>query len=134
MSNTEEEVDLTEELRRLLDGRGIKYETGFGGSTLWTGRYGVDWCWEEAEGALVTHEQGITPEEAIDITLGDKGAALSDETLRKDNARLRKLSRDFIELCINGGGCKDCPFKGQVNGVSCNLIEEARGLGIGADW
>ena len=127
-------MDETDELRRLLDERGIKYETGFGSSTLWTGKYGVDWCWEEAEGALVTHEQAITPEEAIDITLGNKGATLSDETLQKDNARLRKLLRDFIEFCINGGGYKDCPFKGEVNGVSCNLLEEARGLGVEFDF
>lgn len=89
----------TKELRRMLDERGIEYETGFGGSTLWTGRYGVDWCWEEAEGALVTHEQGITPEEAIDITLGNKGIAESlDEMseLRAENAKLWKLLQGFL--------------------------------------
>ena len=92
-------MDETEELRRLLDDRGIKYEIGFGGSTLWTGKYGVDWCWEDAEGALVTDEQGITPEEAIDITLGNKGIAESlDEMseLRAENAKLWKLLQGFL--------------------------------------
>lgn len=140
MSKTDEEVDLTEELRRMLDERGIRYQAPksvvFDMRTL----YNVD-GWDiqvdEVRGEYYEVEMerlADTPEQVVAATLGNKGAALSDETLRKDNARLRKLLRDSIELCINGGGCKDCPFRGEVNGASCNLIEEARGLGIEVDF
>ena len=104
MSNTEEEVDLTEELRHMLDERGIKYQAPksvvFDMRTLYNAG-GWDVQVDEVRGEYyeVEMERCVdTPEEAIATTLGNNGAAeVADETsrLRAENARLRELLRSY---------------------------------------
>ena len=60
----------TDELRKLLDNRGVEYGSGFGGDTLWTGRYGIEWRWDKQEDTLAMYSHTITPEQAIAATLG----------------------------------------------------------------
>ena len=61
----------TEELRRLLNESSVKWGSGFGGDTLWTGRHGIEWRWNKQEGTLAMYSRTITPEQAIEATLGD---------------------------------------------------------------
>lgn len=63
-------MSATDELRRLLDERGVEWGTGFGGHTLWTGRHGIEWRWDKQEGILAMYSHAITPEQAIEATLG----------------------------------------------------------------
>ena len=63
-------MSATDELRRLLDERGVEYGTGFGGDTLWTGRHGIRWRWDAQEGKLAMFTHDITPEQAVEATLG----------------------------------------------------------------
>lgn len=63
----------TDELRRLLDERGIEYTTlSYSDTTWWTDTNGLDWCYEE--NCVSTHltccSLRITPAQAIAATLG----------------------------------------------------------------
>ena len=64
----------TEELRRLLDERGVKYRDYFhANKTWWGGRENVGWYAEDrpsANGLYVMIEAVLTPEQAIAATLG----------------------------------------------------------------
>lgn len=105
MSKNNEEVDLTEELRHMLDERGIKYQAPksvvFDMCTL----YNVD-GWDvqvdEVRGEYYEVEMerlADTPEQVIAATLGNKGAAEAlDEMseLRAENAKLWKLLQGFL--------------------------------------
>lgn len=60
----------TDELRRMLDERGVEWRRGFGDDTLWTGRHGIEWRLDKQEGALAMCSHAITPAQAIEATLG----------------------------------------------------------------
>lgn len=74
-------MSATDELRKMLDERGVEWGTGFGGDTLWTGRYGIEWRWDKQEGTLAMYSHAITPEQAIAATLGS--GTLTAEQVRK---------------------------------------------------
>lgn len=74
-------MSATDELRRMLDERGVEWGTGFGGDTLWTGKHGIEWRWDKQEGILVMYSHAITPEQAIAATLGS--GTLTAEQVRK---------------------------------------------------
>lgn len=65
-------MSATDELRKMLDERGVEWGTGFGGDTLWTGRHGIEWRWDKQEGTLAMYSHTITPEQAIATTLGSE--------------------------------------------------------------
>ena len=72
----------TDELRRLLDGRGVEW-AAIGTDTCWTGADGYPMrAWETTNG---THMRvaDLTPKQAVEATLG------SD--LKAENAELREL-------------------------------------------
>lgn len=69
----------TDELRRLLDERGVEYGSGFGGDTLWTGRHGIEWRWDKQDGTLAMFTHAITPEQAVEATLGRGTCRFIDE-------------------------------------------------------
>lgn len=65
--------DATDELRRLLDERGIEYTTlSYSDVTWWTDTNGFDWCYEENSSSthLTCCSLRITPEQVIAATLG----------------------------------------------------------------
>ena len=66
-------MESDDKLRRMLDDRGVKWGSGFGGDTLWTGRYGIEWRWVKGKGILTMYSHTITPEQAIVATLGGTG-------------------------------------------------------------
>ena len=68
-------MSATDELRRLLDERGVKYRDYFhADKTWWSGRENVGWYAENrpsANGLYVMIEAVLTPAQAIAATLGD---------------------------------------------------------------
>ena len=63
----------TDELRRLLDERGIEYYPERADETVWTASNNVAHVWtcnDLIDGYLEIHVRPITPEQAIEATLG----------------------------------------------------------------
>ena len=90
----------TDELRRLLDERGVEYDgETYEGVTFWN---------EDTNKAIASGDYGeklwvsqcLTPEQAVEATLG------SD--LQAENAKLRELVRDMYEDIVYG--CAECFF------------------------
>ena len=66
-------TETDDKLRRMLDDRGVKWDSVINDDTVWKGRYGIKWRWikeESATGYVFAH---ITPEQAIIATLGGNG-------------------------------------------------------------
>lgn len=77
----------TDELLRLLDERGVEYDSKtYEGVTFWNEDTNMAVASEGYDGKLWV-SQSLTPEQAIEATLG------SD--LQAENAKLRELVRDF---------------------------------------
>lgn len=108
----------TEKLRKQLDERGIKWGTGFGGDTFWTGRHGIEWRWDKANGNLAMFTHAITPEQAIEATLGDS----DHDQLKSENDKLRELVRDAWGNGHPDKSCGDCEIIDECHAE----IEEAR--------
>ena len=63
----------TDELRRLLDGRGTEYYPKHADETVWTASNNVAHVWacnDLIDGYLEIHMRPITPEQAVEATLG----------------------------------------------------------------
>ena len=67
-------MEADDKLRRMLDDRGVKWDSVINDNTVWKGRYGVNWRWiKEEESATGYVFARITPEQAIIATLGGNG-------------------------------------------------------------
>ena len=125
----------TDELRRLLDERGIEYEPidsvhSPNRRTLWgkvergKGIFGMDAKYETIEfkkGMRLTISD-CSPEQAVEATLG------SD--LQAENERLRELVHIAGTYCVNGMCGKDdgCPL--YLGKPYCALPDRMRELGV----
>ena len=96
----------TDELRRLLDERGVEWrERVWGGkhsiTTFWHAR-GVRWHYRENRfGELRLHADGLSPEQAIDATLGSCNCSNSERT----NETCRNVCNSVSEFT-----CSECGF------------------------
>ena len=121
----------TDELRRLLDERGVEWtepnNKARSHTTYWTA--GVLRCGavEFIDGmvSIAATSDDITPEQAIEATLG------SD--LQAENAKLRELVRISIEFCADGmcGIYEGCPLNAADG--RCRFDDRARELGVEVD-
>ena len=94
----------TEQLRAMLDKRGVEWGTGFGGDTLWTGRHCIEWRWDKQEGTLAMYTHAITPAQAVEATLG--------------RGECRPLLCDNLtETCGNGYAWAECSVCGALLAV-----------------
>lgn len=103
-------MSATDELRRLLDERGVEYKvsvengTGFEHVT-WHPNKLSQWTWNEEFGAgwLAGWQQGVTPEQAIAATLGHESYgkdAEQDKRAKPDEREsYDQLKAKYDELC-----------------------------------
>lgn len=99
----------SDELRRLLDERGVEWSS-IGGDTSWEDSRGWTATAEadSVDGSMVYVTALMTPEQAIAATLGNDGVERSKngvaerDQLKDENDKLRELVRDML---INMGGC-----------------------------
>lgn len=115
---SEERMTATDELRRLLDERGVEWDYGITGST--TTRFsvnGIDLTFTPMRDGLVCSTI-LTPEQAVEATLG------SD--LKAENDKLRELVR------VMHGELVSCEDNGYVCGGH-KFDERVRELGIEVD-
>ena len=99
-------MSATDELRCLLDERGVEWrERVWGGkhsiTTFWHAR-GVRWHYRENRfGELRLHADGLSPEQAIDATLGSCNCSNSERT----NETCRNVCNSVSEFT-----CSECGF------------------------
>lgn len=102
----------TDELRRLLDERGMKYRDYFHtNKTWWSGRENVGWCAEDrpnANGLYVMIEAVLTPEQAIAATLGS-GTCHNIVFAEMDEKAGKKYSMAMTALRFGGFMPEDEP-------------------------
>lgn len=122
-----ERSSATERIRALLDGRGVEW-VAIGTDTCWTGADGYPMrAWETTNG---THMRvaDLTPEQAIEATLG------SD--LEAENEKLRRLVRHMY-TCLDHYepgdtiSCGQCPYDNETWG--CDYERLMAELGIEVD-
>lgn len=103
------EMPATEELRRLLDERGVEWDAEYEGHTEWRDAGGVLWdALEDVDGTLcMSCDRGWyqTPAQAVEATLGP-GACHADETCAwecayADNGHDARLTVHVME-------CREC--------------------------
>lgn len=132
----------TDELRRLLDERGVEHYDGTE-RTLWgyeqtgegTGVY--RFAASEINGGFLQFDMfRISPEQAIDATLGNDGVGRTNDgvaerehiRLKAENTRLRKLCRSLVEYTsqdrCEGCACKSRCNDGQID--ECWMLAEIR--------
>ena len=139
-------MSATEELRRLLDERGVEWRRtphysseSQDNETIFEGN-GIEWyANDHMNGRLGLRalRYEVTPEQAIEATLG------SD--LKAENAKLRELVRDMY-ACISHANEQDwfyferdklgCGMSCTVNGEACGLCalaDRMRELGVEVD-
>ena len=97
----------TDELRRLLDGRGVEW-VAIGTDTCWTGADGYPMgAWETTNG---THMRvaDLTPEQAIEATLG-RGTCrdLAETPEYRDKTEFKCSECGYEYSAVGGFGC-DC--------------------------
>lgn len=129
-------MSATERLRSLLDERGVKWkaDTSVINGVVWTiwnsPWFGETWA-KEVDGSISLFNCSITPEQAIEATLGSvenaelrKELAVTNqlfETLNDandrliyENMKLRELVRDMWENgmceCDERGACAECEY------------------------
>ena len=67
-------MEADDKLRRMLDDRGVKWDSVINDDTSWKGRYGIRWRWIKDEDSATSYLFArITPEQAIIATLGGNG-------------------------------------------------------------
>ena len=99
----------TQVLRRLLDERGVKWwqsanTLGCVFTRWYSPLFGDEVCaMENGEEGLVLFDHFVTPEQAVEATLGGD--------LKTENAKLRELVRTFYH-CTTSGECDECPING----------------------
>ena len=125
-------MSATDELRRLLDGRGVEhkdFDMPDRSLTLFVnGEH--DGAYTENSVNTILTVYGSSPEQAIEATLG------SD--LKAENAKLRELVRDIwaVLWTCNQYACKHgkdgCYTEDGDNGGKCALCDRMRELGVDA--
>lgn len=131
----------TDELRRLLDEREVKWEMSIGIlshiKTVW--RSG-SWEYKAIEtsggefSVYAEHRDWLTPEQAIAATLGNDGVERSKngvaererDQLKAENKQLRELVRLAWECTHTGVSCDDC----RLTFGGCTLRSAMRELGV----
>ena len=118
----------TDELRRLLDERGVEYDgKTYEGVTFWNDDTNMAVASEDYGGKLWV-SQSLTPEQAVEATL------VSD--LEAENAKLRRLVLDYEELAAalcDARECDGCPFDSeQTICEHMRLIARVGELGVDA--
>lgn len=112
----------TDELRRLLDERGVEWrdDSSIYGTrrTVWTAD-GVTYVAAEVSGRLKVSGY-LTPQQAVEATLG------SD--LKAENEKLRELVRNLY-ACINNRDCDYCEYVDEA----CEFERNMRELGVEVD-
>ena len=115
----------TDELCRLLDGRGVEWQD-FDDEPTWMGSDGEmhyarqEFTFNGLTGNVTVYH--LTPEQAVEATLG------SD--LKAENAKLRELVHIAGTYCVNGMCGKDdgCPL--YLGKPYCALPDRMRELGV----
>ena len=113
----------TDELRRLLDGRGVEWGNCVGPfpQTAFSVN-GVVWQVKELVAGLDVSTRYLTPEQAVEATLG------SD--LQAENDKLRELVRFIMHQCNDGNPrCDECIG---WNDGECVALLRMRELGVDA--
>ena len=118
----------TDELRRLLDERGVEWtepnNKARSHTTYWTAGFLRCIAVEFNDGmvSIASSSDDITPEQAVEATLG------SD--LQAENAELRELVHIAGTYCVNGMCGKDdgCPL--YLGKPYCALPDRMRELGV----
>lgn len=107
----------TDELRRLLDERGVEWESGLPTETIVREPYNALYV-ERPDGRMhIYFRSYLTPEQAIAATLGDidaTGGRQSDADLAAENAKLRELA-DAVKEFVEDTHCEDCPCRRDCN-------------------
>lgn len=103
-------MSATDELRRMLDERGIEYTTlSYSDATWWTDTNGFDWCYEEncCSTHLTCCSLRITPAQAIAATLGetDNGCYLMRDG-KKFSVELDYGFLGIMPIAITVGGLR----------------------------
>ena len=134
INKTDESIDLTAELRRMLDERGVRYQVPNSAMGIVHTAYKVD-GWDVSVDSVcdeyleVEMERCVdTPEQAIAVTLGNKGVAGTLEEaseLRTENTKLRDLVSRLHE-CVKHSKCDHCPYVEE----DCDFEADMRELGI----
>lgn len=98
-------MSATDELRRMLDERGVEWMPIAWNpkkETFYHTSNGVGFCADEyADGVKIYTDATITPEQAIAATLGNEGVGRSNDgvaKLKAENARLRELVKGLYEF------------------------------------
>lgn len=148
----------TDELRRLLDGRGVEYYPKHADETVWTASSNAHvWaCNDLINGCLEIHMRPITPEQAVEATLGSDLKAENDKLreelakwerltaginlpdypvsqfvpkdIERENAKLRELVQDMW----SDGMC-ECDERGACATCEYGYLDRMRELGIEVD-
>ena len=118
-------MSATDELRRLLDGRGVEWNELVGHpvvvGTEWHDRYGCP-CTalehaDDVPDGMLSVQANLTPEQAIEATLGgvpySKPTVLSD--LQAENAKLRELVRDAWGDGHPDRSCEGCDIRDECH-------------------
>ena len=110
-------MSATDELRRLLDERGVEYGSGFGGDTLWTGRDGIEWRWDKQEDTLAMYSHSITPAQAIAATLGSGTCHLKPWEMERDTGFYDSMECDcgYVADVADWASWHFCPSCGRKN-------------------
>ena len=114
----------TDELRRLLDGRGVKWTYGDGTVSYASGgRWFHAWAYNDD--TMCVSMGYLTPAQAVEATLGSDFLA--------ENAKLRELVRDMHKAFVHGNCYQWCEFKEPCNYISdgrCQWYDRMRELGV----
>ena len=106
-------MEADDKLRRMLDDRGVKWDSVINDDTVWKGRYGVNWRWiKEEESATGYVFARITPEQAIIATLGGNG--------------MKHVFEDYEgnELCImDDGGYEAVNYIRELDGWIADITD-----------
>lgn len=125
----------TDELRRMLDERGVRHSDGFP-YTTWLSNKGLFTAYENVVDDTLMLSP-FTPEQAVEVTLGgDRQAEREVKRLRAENAKLRELVRDIwmaLWTC-NQHTCKHgndgCYTEDGNSGGRCTLHDRMYELGV----
>jgi len=116
----------TEELRRMLDERGVEWRGGLPTETM-VEADGLDLLYVALPDGRVRAfiRNYLTPEQAIEATLGGD--------LQAENMKLRELVRDMCKAFIHGPCYRWCEHMPEpCNGDKCQYVRRMHELGVDA--
>ena len=107
-------METDDKLRRMLDDRGVKWDSVFDDGTSWTGRYGIKWRWIKNEESATNYvfARNTTPEQAIAATLGGNG--------------MKHVFKDYEgnELCIlDDAGREAIEYIKEIDGLIADVAD-----------